>query len=103
MTGLMFPKGEALAVTRERKRRAKLARDSRERTKVRARDGEYCRCCKTRKARDAHEIQFRSKGGRVRTANSVHLCRTCHALIQAHLIIVLGNDANGELHFVRKP
>lgn len=96
------PKPEAPCVTRERQRRAKQAHDSRERTKVRARDGAVCRCCRKRWAREVHELLYRSRGGAVKTSNAVALCRQCHQLIHAKLITVLGNDANGEVHFARR-
>ena len=61
------------------------------RKKVLARDGHKCRCCGSPHSLHVHHIIPWSKGGRTRMKNLITVCRNCHALIHAGLLILVGD------------
>ncbi len=65
------------------------------RRRVLARDGLRCRCCGSRHRKQIHHIIPVSKGGRTVLANLITLCRTCHSLIHAELLVIHGSWESG--------
>jgi Holliday junction DNA helicase RuvB len=61
------------------------------RRKVLNRDNRKCRCCGTPHSLHVHHIIPWSKGGRTRMKNLITVCRNCHALIHAGLILLVGD------------
>ena len=63
------------------------------RKRVLARDGDQCRCCRSRYQLMVHHIVYRSNGGRTEAGNLITLCTSCHALVHADLLVVDGPHA----------
>ena len=109
MTGLAFPKGRPIALEREDRRKARQAADEKENQKVRARSGGLCEAvwlirrgseicgehCH-RRASEVHHLVYgigvRGRGLSALAANKVHLCRTCHRDIHAHVLVPDGDS-----------
>ena len=68
--------------SRPRRPRA-VSTDQRTRKKVRARDGEACRFCWTRKDLHVHHIIYRSQGGSDELHNLITLCAEHHAVVHS--------------------
>ena len=65
------------------------------RRKVLARDGHRCRCCGSRHSLHMHHIIWFSRGGKTRFDNLVTLCRGCHTLVHAGLLVIMGSIKKG--------
>ncbi len=65
------------------------------RRRVLARDGLRCRCCGSRHRKQIHHIIPVSLGGRTVIENLITLCRTCHSLIHAELLVIHGSWESG--------
>ncbi|MHC4141046.1 MAG: Holliday junction branch migration DNA helicase RuvB [Planctomycetota bacterium] len=61
------------------------------RRRVYARDRHRCRHCVSPHRLHLHHIIPWSKGGRSRVLNLITLCRTCHALVHAGLLLLVGD------------
>jgi Holliday junction DNA helicase RuvB len=68
------------------------------RRKVLNRDNHKCRCCGSPHSLHVHHIIPWSKGGKTRMKNLITVCRNCHALIHAGLIILVGDVKSCEFH-----
>jgi Holliday junction DNA helicase RuvB len=68
------------------------------RRKVLNRDNRKCRCCGSPHSLHVHHIIAWSKGGKTRIKNLITVCRNCHALIHAGLIILVGDVKSCEFH-----
>ena len=76
------------------------------RRRVYARDRHRCRHCGSPHRLHLHHIIPWSKGGRSRMKNLITLCRSCHALVHAGLLVIVGdaktcrfeNRDGGDLH-----
>ncbi|MHC4100021.1 MAG: AAA family ATPase [Planctomycetota bacterium] len=76
------------------------------RRRVLARDRHRCRHCGSPHRLHLHHVIPWSKGGRSRMKNLITLCRTCHALVHAGLLVIAGdaktcrfeNRDGGDLH-----
>ena len=65
------------------------------RQKVLDRDGHRCRCCGSRHSLHMHHIIWFSRGGKTRFDNLVTLCRSCHTLVHAGLLVIMGSIKKG--------
>ena len=63
--------------------------------KVLARDGGRCLACKCRLRLDHHHQIWWSRGGQTKEENLLILCRKCHALVHAGLLVVKGDARSG--------
>jgi Holliday junction DNA helicase RuvB len=70
------------------------------RRKVMARDDCRCRCCGSRHGLQIHHIIPWSMSGPTEEWNLIVLCRRCHALVHAGLLMVEGKAADA--HFVNR-
>ncbi|MHC4383989.1 MAG: AAA family ATPase, partial [Planctomycetota bacterium] len=61
------------------------------RRRVLARDRHRCRHCGSPHRLHLHHVIPWSKGGRSRMKNLITLCRTCHALVHAGLLVIVGD------------
>ncbi|MHC4211413.1 MAG: AAA family ATPase [Planctomycetota bacterium] len=61
------------------------------RARVLARDRHRCRCCGSPHSLQMHHVIPWSKGGRTRMKNLISMCRTCHALVHAGLLVLVGD------------
>jgi Holliday junction DNA helicase RuvB len=68
------------------------------RRKVLNRDNHKCRCCGSPHSLHVHHIIPWSKGGKTRMKNLITVCRNCHALIHAGLLILVGDVKSCEFH-----
>ncbi len=65
------------------------------RRKVLKRDGHSCRCCGSRHRLHMHHVIWYSRGGKTRLDNLVTLCRSCHALVHAGMLVIAGTFEQG--------
>lgn len=97
------PKPEPQKRIKARRKRVQQKVTAAVRAYIFEREQYRCRCCVVRAAESMHEIHPRSLGGVVSPENSVALCGSgttgCHGLIQAHLIVIIGRDAEKSLWF----
>lgn len=68
------------------------------REEVLARDDHCCRHCGSTHNVTVHHRRWRSYGGKTNASNLLTLCESCHSLVHARLLVVLG-EPTGELHF----
>jgi len=87
--------------TATRARRAKKRASARvlavNAAKVRERDGDRCRVCRSADGVEVHHIVYRSRGGDHSSGNLVCLCAGCHAGVHAAKLRIDG-DADGTLY-----
>ena len=104
-SGLRLSKPERRQKSKARLERVRVKGVHEVRMYVFARERYRCRCCRLRTANSMHEIQFRSRGGKVSRKNSIAVCgdgvNACHGFLQRHEITVfIGFDgAEGDLKF----
>ena len=55
-----------------------------------ARDGDHCRCCRSRRGLMVHHIRHRKDGGPTVAWNLLTVCSICHSLIHAGLLVLQG-------------
>jgi len=65
------------------------------RRKVLKRDGYRCRCCSSRHRLHMHHVIWYSRGGKTRFDNLVTLCRGCHSMVHAGLLVITGTFEQG--------
>jgi RuvB-like AAA lid domain-containing protein/HNH endonuclease len=65
------------------------------RRKLYARDGGRCRACGSQHRKHGHHIIPVSQGGLTRLDNLLTLCRACHSLAHADLLIITGDSVSG--------
>jgi Holliday junction DNA helicase RuvB len=65
------------------------------RRRLYSRDGGRCRACNCPHRKQAHHIVPVSKGGPTRLDNLMTLCRACHSLVHAGLLVVTGDSDSG--------
>jgi Holliday junction DNA helicase RuvB len=69
------------------------------RGRVKRRDGNRCRSCRSRRDLMVHHVEFRSHGGRTRADNLITLCSRCHGLVHANLLLLQGHHAEAVRFF----
>ena len=101
---MKYPKPTHRAIEKAGSRKLALKVDREQKDLVRERDRRRCRVC-GRSTSEVHELTFKSKGGAASLQNSICACSVVnggglgHALLQSHVIRVIGYDANKDLLF----
>lgn len=100
----MNRKSAGVTARARRARRTKRQREAKSvYQQVDERDGCVCRACGINVGdwRQQHHILYRSHGGADTTSNLVTLCNRCHLAVHYVHLIIIGDDANGEMRFKR--
>ena len=110
MSGLMYPKPVPRVLEKRDEQRDAAHLKRAVFAEVDRRDKFCCRACgkpaDTRaldmlKRGHRHHLKFRSRGGQDTTQNVILICACCHALIHAHRLFTVGDDANKRVRFER--
>jgi len=101
---LTFPKPPSRAAEKRERTQAKALAWRLVCALVNQREKYCCRSCDRAvppMQRHHHHLKFRSRGGSDTVSNTVLLCPICHADIHGYRLSIKGEDANGQLRFVR--